>query len=89
MSELFSGAMPRWPICEKEAFSTANYMAQTDHYTACAEAGIYANNRNLIFIFDLLKSHPNMPAYLVSKIQGWALILPQFLYVVSHIPGGT
>ena len=28
-----------------------------------------------------------MPAYLVSKIQRWALILSQFEYVVSYVPG--
>ena len=61
--------------------------AQTDYYTACAETSIYTDHRNLVFIFDPLKGHPNMPAYLVSKIQRWALILSQFEYVVSHVPG--
>ena len=63
------------------------FMAQTDYYTAGAETSIYTDHRNLVFIFDPLKSHPNMPAYLVSKIQRWALILSQFEYVVSHVPG--
>ena len=62
-------------------------MAQTDCYTAGAETSIYTDHRNLVFIFDPLKSRPNMPAYLVSKIQSWALILSQFEYVVSHVPG--
>ena len=65
-------------------------MAQTtitDYYTACAETSIYTDHQNLVFIFDPLKSHPNMPAYLVSKIQRWALILSQFEYIVSHVPG--
>ena len=62
-------------------------MAQTDYYTACAEASIYTDHRNLIFIFGPLKSHPNMPAYLVSEIERWELILSQFEYVVIHVPG--
>ena len=78
VSGAFSGAMSRWSICEKEAFAMVYSMAQTDYYTACAETSIYTDHRNLVFIFDPLKSHPNMPAYLVSKIQRWALILSQF-----------
>ena len=54
----FSGAMSRWSICEKEAFAMVYSMAQTDYYTACAETSIYTDHRNLVFIFDPLKSHP-------------------------------
>ena len=86
-SGAFSGAMSKRSICGKKAFAMVCSMAQTDYYTACAETSIYTDHRNLIFIFDPLKSHPNMPAYLVSKIRRWALILSQFEYVVSHVPG--
>ena len=87
VSGAFSRAISRWSICEKLDLAMVYSMAQTDQYTACAETSIYTDHRNLVFIFDPLKSHPNMPAYWVSKIQRWALILSQFEYVVSHVPG--
>ena len=62
-------------------------MARLDYLTTCTHTHIYTDHRNLIFIYDPTRQQPNMPAYLVSKIQRWALILSQFEYSCSHVPG--
>lgn len=87
ISGTFKDAMSRWSILEKEAYAIVHAMSRLDYLTSCAETTIFTDHRNLIFLFDPRKSQPNMPTYLVSKIQRWALILSQFEYSVAHVPG--
>ena len=87
ISGSFKGAMSRWSVFEKEAFAIVNAMSRLDYLTCCGLTNIYTDHRNLVFIFDPQRQQPTMPAYLVSKIQRWALILSQFEYIVSHVPG--
>ena len=91
ISGAFTGALSRWSTLEKEAFAIVNCMARLDYITTCAHTNIYTDHRKLIFIFDPTRFQTTMPAYLVSylvsKIQRWALILSQFEYSCSHVPG--
>lgn len=93
VSGAFKDASSRGSIFEKEAFAIVHAMSRLDYLTACSETSIFTDHRNLVFIFDPLKVQPNMPyrvavpAYLVSKVQRWALILSQFEYCIAQVPG--
>ena len=79
--------MSRWSVFEKEAFAIVNAMSRLDDLTCCELTNIYTDHRNLVFIFDPQRQQPTMPAYLVSNVQRWALILSQFEHIVSHVTG--
>lgn len=69
ISGTFTNGMFRWSTFEKGAFAIVHAMSRLDYLTATAQTNIYTDHCNIIFISDPRKQQPNMPAYLVSKIQ--------------------
>ena len=84
----FKNAAERWSIIEKEAFAIVECCTRLE-YLLLREQGfrLFADHRNLLFLFDPAYRPSEMKKYKEDKLERWALRLHAFPFTLEHITG--
>jgi RNase H-like domain found in reverse transcriptase len=88
LSGKFIGAERRWPIIEKEAFAIVAACQKLDWLLQCPQGfSLFTDHKNLLYVFNLHVSNPNIAGHTAAKLVRWALKLSAYRYKIEHIPG--
>ena len=84
----FKDSSKHWAIIEKEAFAIVESCTRLD-YLLQRPAGfrIYADHRNLVFLFDPLYRPTAVKKFTEEKLQRWAMRLYAFPFTIEHVSG--
>ncbi|ETV75951.1 hypothetical protein H257_09910 [Aphanomyces astaci] len=88
LSGAFRGSSKRWPVVEKEAFAVVESCKQLE-CLLIRPGGfrLFTDHRNIVYMFNPLRSNSNMAKYQAHKLQRWALTMTTFPYVVECVAG--